>query len=61
MLSKQEQIQRLQDCIALLHDVDAMQQAALGDCDVSMDNHITIHSLIADFEDDIADIENPAP
>lgn len=60
MLTKQEKIQRLQDCIALLQDVDAMQQTALGDSDVSWDNHITIHSLIADFDDAIADIENPA-
>lgn len=57
MLTKQEKIQRLQDCIALLQDVDAMQQTALGDSDVSRDNHVAIHGLIADFEDDIADIE----
>ena len=57
MLTLAEKIQRLQDCIALLEDVDAMQQTALGDSDVSMDNHITIQSLITDFEEDIEDLE----
>ena len=57
MLTLAEKIQRLQDCIALLEDVDAMQQVALGDSDVCMDNHITIQSLITDFEEDIEDLE----
>ncbi len=57
MLTLAEKIQRLQDCIALLHDVDAMQQAALGDSDMCYDNHMTLHSLITDFEEDIEDLE----
>ena len=53
MLSTQEKIQRLQDCIALLQDVDAMQQAAIGDSDVAYDNHNRIQDLIDDFEADL--------
>lgn len=53
MLTKQEQIERLQDCIALLEDVDAKQQAALGASDVTYDNHNRIQDLIFDFQADI--------
>jgi hypothetical protein len=53
MLTKQEQIERLQDCIALLEDVDARQQAALGASDVTYDNHNRIQDLIFDFQADI--------
>ena len=53
MLSNKEKAERLQMCIALLEDVDAMQQAALGDSDVCYDNHNRIQDLIFDFEADI--------
>ena len=53
MLTNAEKIQRLQDCIALLEDVDAMQQAAIGDSDVAYDNHNRIQDLIEDFEADL--------
>lgn len=59
MLSKQEKIQRLQDCIALLHDVDAMQQTALGDSDVCYANHNKLQELIEDFEADVESLSNP--
>jgi|LauGreDrversion4_2_1035121.scaffolds.fasta_scaffold357880_2 hypothetical protein len=52
-MTKQEKLQRLQDCVALLQDVDAMQQTALGDSDVTYDNHNRIQDLIFDFEADI--------
>ena len=52
-MTKQEKLQRLQDCVALLQDVDAMQQTALGDSDVCYDNHTRIQDLIFDFEADI--------
>ena len=52
-MTNQEKIQRLQDCIALLENVDSMQQAALGDSDVAYDNHNRIQNLIEDFEADI--------
>ena len=53
MLTNKEKAERLQMCIALLQDVDAMQQAALGDSDVCYDNHCRIEDLIFDFEADI--------
>ena len=55
-MTNQEKLQRLQDCVALLEDVDAMQQVALGDSDVCYDNHNRIQDLIADFEEDIQNI-----
>lgn len=58
MLTKEEKIARLQDCVAFLHDVDAMQQAVLGESDVCYDNHNRIQSLIDDFETDIAELES---
>jgi hypothetical protein len=53
MLTNKEKAERLQMCIALLQDVDAMQQTALGDSDVCYDNHCRIEDLIFDFEADI--------
>ena len=53
MLSNKEKAERLQMCIALLEDVDAMQQAALGDSDVCYDNHCRIQDLIFDFTADV--------
>jgi hypothetical protein len=58
MLTRQEQIERLQDCIALLEDVDAKQQAALGESDVCFDNHNRIQELIEDFEADVASLSD---
>jgi hypothetical protein len=56
-LSKQEKLQRLQDCVALLQDVDAMQQTALGDCDESFFYHSQITELIEEFKLDMAEFE----
>ena len=53
MLTNKERAERLQMCIALLEDVDAMQQTALGDSDVCYDNHTRIQDLISDFEADV--------
>lgn len=57
MLTNKEKLQRLQDCVAMLQDVDAMQQAALGDSDVCWANHNKLQELIEDFETDIAELE----
>ena len=59
MLTDQEKLQRLQDCVALLQDVDAMQQAALGSSDVCYANHNKLQELIEDFEADIAELSEP--
>ena len=58
MLSDQEKVERLKMCIALLQDVDAMQQAAIGPSDVCYDNHNRIQDLIEDFEADVEELEN---
>jgi hypothetical protein len=53
MLTAQQKQQRLEDCIALLHDVDAMQQTALGDSEVCFDVHCALESLIDDLTDEL--------
>ena len=58
MLTAQEKLQRLQDCVALLQDVDAMQQAALGDSDICYANHNKLQELIEDFETDIRELQD---
>ena len=57
MLTVTEKIHYLQDCIALLEDVDAKQQAVLGDSDVCYDNHNRIQALIEDLMCDIMELE----
>lgn len=53
MLTNAQKAARLEMCIAMLMDVDAMQQAALGASDVCDDNHCRIQDLISDFQADI--------
>ena len=57
MLSNKEKAERLRMCIALLEDVDAMQQAALGDSDVCYANHNKLQELIEDFMYDVQEFE----
>ena len=56
-LTNKEKAARLEMCVALLQDVDAMQQAALGDSDVCYANHNKLQDLIEDFEADIAELK----
>ena len=56
-LSNKEKAARLEMCVAMLQDVDAMQQAALGDSDVCYANHNKLQELIEDFEADIAEFK----
>lgn len=56
-LTNREKAARLEMCVAMLQDVDAMQQAALGDSDVCYANHNKIQDLIEDFEEDIAELK----
>ena len=58
MLSVQQKINKLREAIALLQDVDCLQQTALGASDVCYDNHCRIEDLIFDFEADIEVFEN---
>jgi hypothetical protein len=57
MLTTQEKIERLREAIALLHDVDALQQAALGASDVCYENHNCIEELIDELTADVQDLE----
>ena len=50
-------LQLLERCVALLHEVDALQQYALGDSDVRDDNHTMIHELIDEFMVDIEELK----
>ena len=59
MLSNKEKAERLRMCIALLEDVDAMQQAALGASDVCYANHNKLQELVEDFEADVEALSNP--
>lgn len=55
-LKNSEKVARLEMCVALLQDVDAMQQAAMGDSDICYANHNKIQELIEDFETDIEEL-----
>ena len=47
----------LRMCIELLEEVDALQQEALGACDVCEENHNRIQGLIDDFTYDVMELE----
>ena len=53
MLTKQDKIELLQMTIALLQDVDAGIQTALGDTEACYDLHCAIEGLIDDVQDAI--------
>lgn len=53
MLTNKDKALKLREAIALLMDVDALQQTALGDSDVCYDNHNRIQDLIDDFTADV--------
>ncbi len=57
MLTVKQKVEKLQEAIALLQDVDALQQTALGDCDVAYETHNRIQSVIDDLADDIEDLQ----
>ena len=56
-LTNKQKADKLREAIALLMDVDALQQAALGDSDVCYDNCTRIQDLIFDFEADVEMLE----
>ena len=57
MLTNKQKADKLREAIALLHDVDALQQVALGDSDVCYENHNCIEELIDDLTADVQDFE----
>ena len=58
MLTHKQKADKLREAIALLEDVDCLQQAAIGASDVCEDNHIRIQDLIEDLTADIICLEN---
>ena len=56
-LTAKEKMERLEMAIALLHDADAMMQAALGDTEACYDIHCAIESVIDDVRDAIDTLE----
>ena len=57
MLTAKEKQERLAMAIALLHDADAMMQAALGDTEECFDLHCGFEALIDDVRDTIDAME----
>jgi hypothetical protein len=57
MLTNKQKADKLREAIALLMDVDALQQAALGASDVCYENHNCIEELIEDLTADVQDLE----
>jgi hypothetical protein len=53
MLTNKQKADKLREAIALLMDVDCLQQAAIGESDVCFDNHIRIQDLIDDLTADV--------
>lgn len=51
MLTAKEKQERLEMAIALLHDADAMMQAALGDTEECFDLHCGIESMADDLQE----------
>ena len=58
MLTSKEKADKLREAIALLMDVDALQQAAIGESDVCFDNHIRIMDLIDDLTADVTVLDS---
>ena len=56
-LTQEEKRQRLEMAIALLHDADAMMQAALGDTEECFDLHCGIESMADDLQEVLDRVE----
>ena len=57
MLTAKEKADKLREAIALLMDVDALVQTALGDTDVCYDTHCQIEELIDELTADVQDLD----
>jgi hypothetical protein len=57
MLTAKEKADKLREAIALLMDVDALVQAALGDTDVCYDTHCQIEELIDELTVDVQEFD----
>ena len=57
MLTAKQKADKLREAIALLMDVDALVQTALGDTDVCYDTHCQIEELIDELQADVIDLD----
>jgi len=61
MLTNKEKSALLNRVVDLLNEADALQQEALGDCDVCWDNHVAIQSIADDIVSDIVEFDDGEP
>jgi hypothetical protein len=57
MLTDAQKALKLREAIALLQDVDALVQTALGDTDSCYDTHCGIEELIDELTADVQDLD----
>jgi hypothetical protein len=60
MLTAKEKADKLREAIALLMDVDALVQTALGDTDVCYDTHCQIEEMIDELTVDVQEFDSIA-
>jgi hypothetical protein len=57
MLTAKQKAEMLSRVVDLLNEADALQQQALGDCDVCWDNHEAIQGIADDIVLDMIELE----
>jgi hypothetical protein len=60
MLTAKQKAEMLSRVVDLLNEADALQQQALGDCDVCWDNHVAIQGIADDIVLDMIELEGQA-
>jgi tRNA U54 and U55 pseudouridine synthase Pus10 len=60
MLTAKQKAEMLSRVVDLLNEADALQQQALGDCDVCWDNHERIQDIADDVVLDMIEFEGQA-
>lgn len=60
MLTAKQKAEMLARVVDLLNEADALQQQALGDCDVCWDNHERIQDIADDIVLDVIEFEGQA-
>ena len=61
MLTAKQKSNLLNQVVDLLEQADALQQQALGDCDICFENHTRIQDLIDDMVADIVEFDDRQP
>ena len=60
MLTAKQKSALLNQVVDLLNKADALQQQALGDCDVCWENHMRIQGIADDIVEDIVEFDEQA-